>query len=94
MGCIDRRWLGRLDWMREMNDTARFREADPDELVLAAFACPLCLRSDTVSWDASLEGYDPSAQCSCGRCDEEWRVYMTPEQALRVGLLHAHSPRA
>jgi transcription elongation factor Elf1 len=79
--------------MREMNDTARFREGDPDELVLAAFACPLCLHSDTVSWEASLDGYDPSAQCSCGRCEEEWRVYLTPQQTLRVGLLHAHADR-
>jgi hypothetical protein len=80
--------------MREMNDTARFRESDPDELVLAAFACPLCLHEDTVHWAASLEGYDPSAACSCDRCDEDWLVYMTPEQALRVGLLHAHVPPA
>lgn len=80
--------------MREMNDTARFRDGDPDELVLAAFACPLCLHADGVHWSASLEGYDPSAECSCGRCDAEWLVYMTPAQALRVGLLHAHVPPA
>jgi hypothetical protein len=74
--------------MALLADTARFRADDPDELVTASLACPLCLRSEQVSWEAALEGYDPSVQCSCPTCDERWRVYLAPHQALRLGLLH------
>jgi hypothetical protein len=72
-------------------DTARFRHDDPDPLVAASFACPICLRGESVEWDASLEGYDPSVECSCGRCHEGWRVYLTPQQALRLGLMRARA---
>jgi hypothetical protein len=74
-------------------DTARFRCDDPDVLVLASLSCPLCLRSEEVEFDAALEGYDPSVECMCPRCDERWRVYLTPEQALRIGLMGAHAHR-
>jgi hypothetical protein len=40
--------------MALLADTARFREDDPDELVAASLACPLCLRSDQVVWEAAL----------------------------------------
>jgi hypothetical protein len=73
--------------MEALCDVAHFRADDPDELVLASLACPICLRGDSVSWDASIDGYDPSAECSCERCEEHWRVYLTPEQALRIGFL-------
>jgi hypothetical protein len=72
-------------------DIARFRPEDPDALVAAALACPFCLRSDDVQWDDSLEGYDPSVQCRCPSCQAGWRVYLAPEQALRLGLMHAHA---
>ena len=68
-------------------DTARFRTNDPDELVIASLACPLCLHGDDVEWELDADGYDPSAQCLCRRCEEPWRVYMTPYQALRLGLM-------
>lgn len=68
-------------------DTARFREDDPDALVTASLACPICLHSDDVEWDAGLEGYDPSVECRCPRCEERWRVYLAPHQVLRVGLM-------
>jgi len=77
--------------MAKFTDTARFRANDPDALVAASFACPICLHTDSVDWDASVDGYDPSAECSCSRCEEEWRVYLTPQQALRVGLMHARA---
>ncbi len=67
-------------------DTARFRPDDPDSLVVAAFACPLCL-SDDVEWHAHLDGYDPSVECRCPRCKESWPVYLAPLQALRLGLM-------
>ena len=71
-------------------DTARFRPTDPDPLVNASLACPVCLRSEDIEWDDSLEGYDPSVQCVCPSCQAQWRVYLAPEQALRVGLMHEH----
>jgi hypothetical protein len=69
------------------DDTARFRPDDPDELVTASLACPICLRSDDVSWEAALQGYDPSVECRCQRCQERWRVYLVPDQALRFGFM-------
>jgi hypothetical protein len=77
--------------MPVLYDTARFRADDPDPLVLASLACPVCLGSTEVEWDAALDGYDPSVECRCYSCDQDWRVYLTPEQALRLGLLWALS---
>ncbi len=68
-------------------DTARFRADDPDALVTASLACPLCLRSEQVEWVAALDGYDPSVQCRCPICHTRWRVYLAPQQALRFGLM-------
>lgn len=74
--------------MALLADTARFRPDDPDELVTASLACPLCLGSEQVRWEAALDSYDPSVECYCPSCDERWRVYLAPHQALRLGLLH------
>ncbi len=68
-------------------DTARFRADDPDPLVRASLACPICLRDEQVEWAAALEGYDPSVECRCPDCDERWRVFLAPQQALRFGLM-------
>jgi hypothetical protein len=73
--------------MVQLADTARFRPDDPDALVTASLACPICLRSDEVIWEAALDGYDPSVECRCPACEERWRVYLAPEQALRFGLM-------
>ena len=70
-----------------MTDTARFRADDPDQLVTASLACPVCLHTEEVEWDAALEGYDPSVQCWCPRCALHWRVFLEPHQALRLGLM-------
>lgn len=75
--------------MTTLTDTARFRADDPDPLVIASLACPICLRTDGVEWAAALEGYDPSVQCRCPRCHERWRVYLAPQQELRIGLMGA-----
>lgn len=73
-------------------DVARFRPDDPDALVNASLACPGCLGSEDVEWSAALQGYDPSVQCRCPSCEETWLVYLTLEQALRLGLMvHAHA---
>ena len=78
---------GMLNDMVELADVARFRPSDPDALVTASLACPLCLRSEQVRWDGALDGHDPSVRCSCPECGERWLVYLAPEQALRIGLL-------
>ncbi len=69
-------------------DTARFRSDDPDELVAAALACPLCLCAEEVEWEAALGGWDPSVHCHCPGCEVTWRVYLAPHQALRLSVLH------
>lgn len=74
--------------MAVLADTARFRPDDPDALVCASLACPLCLGSEQVRWEAALDGYDPSVECHCLDCGCSWRVYLAPLQTLRVGLLH------
>jgi hypothetical protein len=76
--------------MFRLADTARFRSDDPDELVIASLACPYCLSGEEVEWDATLDGYDPSVECRCHRCEEQWSVYLTPQQALRLGLMVRH----
>jgi hypothetical protein len=78
-----------LAFMAALTDTARFRANDPDELVSASLACPICLRSEQVLWEAALDGYDPSVECSCPHCEERWRVYLTPQQELRLALMSA-----
>jgi hypothetical protein len=72
-------------------DIARFRPDDPDVLVQASLACPVCLRSEQVAWDEALEGYDPSIRCECVSCQRQWSVYLAPEQALRLGLMAARA---
>jgi hypothetical protein len=72
-------------------DVARFTAQDPDRLVEAAFACPICLGGAGVEREISLEGYDPFVSCECPMCDASWRVYLMPEQALRLGLMLARA---
>jgi hypothetical protein len=84
---LDARGRGKLSFMVDLADVARFRPSDPDELVKSSLACPLCLGSDQVRWVGALEGHDPSVHCSCPDCGEHWIVYLAPEQALRIGLL-------
>jgi hypothetical protein len=68
-------------------DVAHFRADDCEALVLASLACPLCLHSTTVDWELTGDGYDGYADCACRDCDEHWRVYLDPWQALRLALL-------
>jgi hypothetical protein len=75
-----------------LTDTARFRAEDADELVTASLACPICLRSGIVAWELDADdGYDPSVRCGCPRCEQSWRVYLTPQQVLRLGLMSVHA---
>ena len=75
-----------------LDDTARFAPDDPDHVVLASLACPVCLRGDDVGWRLEADLYDPSVQCRCPACHERWRVYVTPHQALRLSLMKVHTP--
>ena len=75
--------------MAVLADTARFRADDPDSLVTASLACPICLGGEQVAWEAALEGYDPSVECWCPGCKQRWRVYLAPQQELRIGLMEA-----
>ncbi len=86
-----RRGVGGLTRIAVLTDTARFRADDPDCLVRAALACPICLCSDDVRWEAALDGYDPSVRCLCRSCEQRWRVYLAPHQALRFGLTVTHA---
>jgi hypothetical protein len=79
-----------LELMVLLADTARFRTDDPDALVRASLACPMCLCSDDLEWHAALDGYDPSVECRCPRCEESWRVYLEPQQALRLSFMDAN----
>jgi hypothetical protein len=72
-------------------DVARFTAQDPDAVVSASFVCPICLNGEDVTREVSLDGYDPSVSCECAECHVSWRVYLTPEQALRLGLMLAHT---
>jgi hypothetical protein len=72
-------------------DIARFREDDADELVMASLACPVCLCSEQVEWALRSGGYDPLVECKCPRCEQQWRVFMMPHQALRMGLLELNA---
>ena len=73
-------------------ETARFRADDPDVLVSASLACPICLCGEDVEWRLDADGYDPSVRCFCRPCSARWRVYLAPQQALRLGLMAAAHP--
>ncbi len=72
-----------------LTDTARFRTTDPDVLVSASLACPICLNREGVRWNATLAGHDPSVECRCEGCHIDWCVYLAPDQALRLALMPA-----
>jgi hypothetical protein len=74
-------------------DIGRFGPEDADALVEASLSCPYCLRSDTIDWTLWLEEYDPHVRCRCSECRRRWRVYLLPEQALRLSLLPRHAPQ-
>lgn len=70
-----------------LHDVARFRDEDPDALVRAALACPVCLHGREVAWRPSLALWEESASCRCGHCGTRWRLELERGQALRLLLL-------
>ena len=73
--------------MSLLADTARFRTDDPDELVIASLACPLCLHSDEVELGSrkSPMATIPQRDAVCRRCEEPWRVYIDPRSGVATG---------
>jgi hypothetical protein len=71
--------------MHTVNESARFRPDDPDELVQASFACSGCLNEPTHA-TVLLSSDSASVECHCHRCLLDWRVDLTAEQSLRVQL--------
>ena len=68
-------------------DRARFGPDDPDEIVLAALACPYCLSTTALEWGFVRSGDRPVVGCFCADCQTDWYVFLTSEQALRLGLM-------
>lgn len=68
-----------------LDDTARFRVDDPDELVAASFACPGCLHGHA---DVTVTGEDDeyAAACACRGCGTSWTVWLTTWQVLRLRM--------
>jgi hypothetical protein len=69
----------------DVNDVARFRPDDPDALVVASFACPVCLHRP--SFVRLAEFFDePSATVACLPCGSGWEIALTDLQMLRLTL--------
>ena len=69
-----------------MLEIASFRQDDPAILVAASLACPFCLSGD-VAWSLDAdEPQDASVACRCRACGHERRVFLAPEQALRLAV--------
>jgi hypothetical protein len=84
-------WCGILVRQRELrltrvvNDTARFLPDDADDLVVASFACPVCLhRPSYVRLSAFFE--EAEATCACLPCRMGWEVALDGLQMLRLTL--------
>ena len=72
-------------------ETAAFRATDPDCLVAASLACPVCL-SGEVDWRLSLtDDYESHADCLCTTCGHRRTVFLGQMQALRLAM-HVHRP--
>jgi hypothetical protein len=72
------------------DETACFRGADQDCLVMAALACPMCL-SGEVEWELVDSEYEPYVDCECLTCGHERTVFLVAEQALRLAM-HVDRP--
>jgi hypothetical protein len=73
------------------DETAAFRAHDPDCLVAASLACPICL-SSRVDWHLNItDEYDSRVDCECVLCGHTRTVFLGQEQALRLAL-HLNRP--
>jgi len=76
--------------MRRLEDAARFRNEDADELVAAAFACPVCLRRPLRVLLTPAADDEAVGHCLCVRCDAQWDVRLDAGQHLRMTLAPPH----
>lgn len=68
-------------------DVARFTDSDPDDLVVAALACPYCLRTAAAA-ELRAAGRRVIAHAFCGVCEGAgWEVALAADQARRVSAL-------
>lgn len=72
-----------------MPRVATYRADDPDALVAASLACPWCLAGDVDYALHAEDPFDPSADCRCHDCGHGWRLFLAPDQALRLALAPA-----
>jgi len=72
-------------------DVARSRAEDPDALGRVPNLPDLPVqRRDLLG--GGVGGLRSVGECVCSACEERWRVYLAPEQALRFGLMdHANA---
>jgi hypothetical protein len=75
--------------MCEVARVATYRADDPAELVSASLACPWCLAAAVDYALEAEDAFDASAACRCCACDHAWRLFLAPEQALRLALAPA-----
>jgi uncharacterized Zn finger protein len=66
-------------------EVATFRQDDPEILVKASLSCPVCLH-ECLDWALSADLQDPSVVCTCTSCGHVRRVYLAPDQALRLAV--------
>jgi hypothetical protein len=68
-----------------LDDCARFRLDDPEEVVAASFACPICLHDDCAALLDQGQAL-AVARCACAICDARWDVGVDAQQLLRLSL--------
>ncbi len=66
-------------------EVATFLTDDPDVLVRASFACPVCLSGD-VAWAIAEDDGGFLVRCSCATCRHERPVGLTDAQTLRLAV--------
>lgn len=66
---------------------ASFRLDDPDALVSASLSCPSCLHAAATWRVAEAFPGEDEAVCRCSDCGGSYRVFLMPEQVVRLSLV-------
>ena len=77
----------RSAFLTEILEQASFYDTDPDALVEAALACPLCLHA--VDWRPAGAGSEAAVECRCRHCGHARTVALSGAQSLRLLLAEA-----
>jgi hypothetical protein len=67
-------------------DSARFQAADEAPVVVASFACPMCLQTASALRLRLDEANGSSVRCRCDACETSWLVALNTGQALRLAI--------